>query len=122
MSEAEKRAFIADTVDAYEKHVNRGFIGYRKSVTEAGEFAALEWAGHGSILQDLLGREYIDCLGGYGIFSAGINHPLVVKAVQDQMSAHGAQQPGVARALARRTREAIGGDYAGPARMLFLHQ
>src|SRR5262249_41445103 len=29
--------------------------------------------------------EYIDCLGGYGIFSAGVNHPKIVKAVQDQM-------------------------------------
>lgn len=85
MSDTEKRAFIAETVDAYEKHVNRGFISYRKSVTEAGHFAALEWSGHGSLLQDLLGREYIDCLGGYGIFSAGINHPRIVKAVQDQM-------------------------------------
>ena len=85
MSDAEKRAFIVDTVEAYEKHVNRGFISYRKSVTEAGQFAALEWSGHGSLLQDLLGREYIDCLGGYGIFSAGINHPRIVKAVQDQM-------------------------------------
>jgi putrescine aminotransferase len=85
MSLAEKQAFIAETVDAYEQHVNRGFISYRKSVTEAGQFAALEWSGSGSILQDLLGREYIDCLGGYGIFSAGINHPRVVKAVQDQM-------------------------------------
>jgi putrescine aminotransferase len=85
MSDTDKRAFIAETVDAYEKHVNRGFISYRKSVTEAGQFAALEWSGHGSLLQDLLGREYIDCLGGYGIFSAGINHPRIVKAVQDQM-------------------------------------
>lgn len=85
MSLIEKQAFIAETVDAYEKHVNRGFISYRKSVTEAGQFAALEWSGHGALLQDLLGREYIDCLGGFGIFSAGINHPLVVKAVQDQM-------------------------------------
>ena len=85
MSEAEKRAFISETVESYEKHVNRGFISYRKSVTEAGEFAALEWAGHGALLQDLLGREYIDCLGGYGIFSAGINHPRIVKAVQDQL-------------------------------------
>ena len=72
MSVNEKQAFIAETVDAYEQHVNRGFISYRKSVTEAGQFAALEWSGHGSLLQDLLGREYIDCLGGYGIFSAGI--------------------------------------------------
>ena len=85
MSEAEKRAFISETVESYEQHVNRGFISYRKSVTEAGEFAALEWAGHGALLQDLLGREYIDCLGGYGIFSAGINHPRIVKAVQDQL-------------------------------------
>ena len=30
MSLAEKQAFIAETVEAYEKHVNRGFISYRK--------------------------------------------------------------------------------------------
>jgi putrescine aminotransferase len=85
MSDTEKRAFIADTVESYEKYVNRGFISYRKSVTEAGQFAALEWSGQGAVLEDLLGRQYIDCLGGYGIFSAGINHPKIVKAVQDQM-------------------------------------
>jgi putrescine aminotransferase len=81
----EKRTFIAETVDSYEKYYNRGFISYRKSVTEAGQFAALEWSGQGSTLVDLLGREYIDCLGGYGIFSAGVNHPRVVKAVTDQL-------------------------------------
>ena len=86
LSPAEKQVFINETVQAYEKHVNRGFIGYRKSVTEAGEFAAIEWAGCGSTLHDLLGREYIDCLGGYGIFGAGVNHPKIVKAVSDQMA------------------------------------
>lgn len=85
MSDEEKKVFIEETVDAYEKHVNRGFISYRKAITEAGEFAALEWSGQGALLQGLLGREYIDCLGGYGIFSAGVNHPRIVKAVQDQM-------------------------------------
>jgi putrescine aminotransferase len=85
LSTPEKQAFIAETVESYEKYYNRGFIGYRKSVTEAGQFAALEWSGQGSLLYDLLGREYIDCLGGYGIFSAGINHPKIVKAVTDQM-------------------------------------
>jgi putrescine aminotransferase len=84
-STAEKQAFIAETVESYEKYYNRGFIGYRKSVTEAGQFAALEWSGQGSLLYDLLGREYIDCLGGFGIFSAGVNHPKIVKAVTDQM-------------------------------------
>ncbi len=85
LSESEAHSFINETVDAYEKHVNRGFIAYRKSVTEAGQFAALEWAGQGSMVRDLLGREYIDCLGGFGIFSAGVNHPRVVKAVTDQL-------------------------------------
>jgi putrescine aminotransferase len=85
LSTLDKQAFIAETVESYEKYYNRGFIGYRKSVTEAGQFAALEWSGQGSVLQDLLGREYIDCLGGFGIFSAGVNHPKVVKAVTDQM-------------------------------------
>ncbi|HJR17075.1 MAG TPA: aminotransferase class III-fold pyridoxal phosphate-dependent enzyme [Gemmatimonadales bacterium] len=85
MSLEEKQTFIAETVDSYEKYYNRGFITYRKSVTEAGQFAALEWAGQGSVLQDLLGREYIDCLGGYGIFGAGINHPTIVGAVMSQL-------------------------------------
>ena len=85
LSTPEKQAFIAETVESYEKYYNRGFITYRKSVTEAGQFAALEWSGEGSILHDLLGRKYIDCLGGYGIFSAGVNHPKVIKAVTDQI-------------------------------------
>jgi putrescine aminotransferase len=85
MSLEEKHAFISETVEAYERHVNRGFIGYRKAVTEAGQYAALEWSGQGSILRDLLGREYIDCLGGYGIFSAGVNHPRILRAVARQM-------------------------------------
>ena len=85
LSMAEKHAFIAETVESYEQYYTRGFIGYRKSVTEAGQFAALEWSGEGSRLCDLLGREYIDCLGGFGIFSAGVNHPKIVKAVTDQM-------------------------------------
>ena len=85
MSTEERQAFIAETVDSYERYYNRGFITYRKSVTQAGEFAALEWSGKGALLHDLLGREYIDCLGGYGIFSAGVNHPKIVKAVTDQL-------------------------------------
>src|SRR6476646_1649837 len=85
MSMEEKQACIAETVDSYERYYNRGFITYRKSVTQAGEFAALEWSGKCALLHDLLGREFIDCLGGYGIFSAGVNHPKIVKAVTDQL-------------------------------------
>ena len=85
LAAGESESLIAETLDAYERFVNRGFITYRKSVTESGQFAALEWSGQGAVLKDLLGREYIDCLGGYGIFSAGVNHPRIVKAVTDQL-------------------------------------
>jgi putrescine aminotransferase len=85
MSVEETQAFIGETVESYERYYNRGFVAYRKSVTQAGQFAALEWSGKGALLHDLLGREYIDCLGGYGIFSAGVNHPKIVKAVTDQL-------------------------------------
>jgi acetylornithine/succinyldiaminopimelate/putrescine aminotransferase len=85
LNKSELESFIGETVRAYEQHVNRGFISYRKSITEAGQFAALEWEGQGSILRDAFGREYIDCLGGYGIFSCGINHPRIVQAVTDQL-------------------------------------
>lgn len=85
LSLEEKQSFIQETVENYATHYNRGFISYRKSVTEAGQFAAIEWSGSGAILKDILGREYIDCLGGYGIFSAGVNHPKIVDAVITQM-------------------------------------
>jgi putrescine aminotransferase len=81
----ETHGLIQETVQNYAEYYNRGFITYRKSVTEAGQYAALEWSGEGSILRDALGREYIDCLGGYGIFSAGINHPRIVAAVMSQL-------------------------------------
>ncbi|MDE2305836.1 MAG: aminotransferase class III-fold pyridoxal phosphate-dependent enzyme [Gammaproteobacteria bacterium] len=85
LADREVHDLIQETVESYERYVNRGFLTYRKSVTESGQFAALEWSGSGSVLQDALGRRYIDCLGGYGIFSAGVNHPRIVKAVTDQL-------------------------------------
>jgi putrescine aminotransferase len=81
----EKHGLINETVENYAAYYNRGFITYRKSVTEAGQYAAIEWSGQGPILKDILGREYIDCLGGYGIFDAGVNHPRIVQAVATQM-------------------------------------
>ncbi|RPI81683.1 MAG: aminotransferase class III-fold pyridoxal phosphate-dependent enzyme, partial [Chloroflexi bacterium] len=58
---------------------------YRKSVTEAGDWAATEWTGQGAIFCDVLGREYIDCLGGYGLLDLGWSHPDVVDNVRAQL-------------------------------------
>src|SRR6266571_7343140 len=73
------------TVWDFHHHFTPGLVRYRKSVTEAGDYAALEWDGEGSIVRDLLGREWIDCLGGYGIYSLGIRNPEVIAAVRAQL-------------------------------------
>ncbi|MBW2480124.1 MAG: aminotransferase class III-fold pyridoxal phosphate-dependent enzyme, partial [Deltaproteobacteria bacterium] len=56
-----------------------------KSVTEATNFAMTEWTGKGSILVDALDREFLDVLGGYGLYSYGIRHPKIVAAVKAQL-------------------------------------
>jgi putrescine aminotransferase len=48
--------------------------------------AAVEWSDAGlNAYRDVYGREYIDCLGGFGIFNVGHSNPRVVKAVMDQL-------------------------------------
>ena len=69
----------------FAEHFNRGWLDYRKSVTEAGDWAVTEWTGLGAIFRDVLGREYIDCLGGYGMMDLGWGHPDVIAAVQAQL-------------------------------------
>jgi putrescine aminotransferase len=86
LSTEQKQKIVADTVDNFSFYYNRGYLDYRKSVVEMRENPALEWEGQGSTFRDILGREFIDCLGGYGIYSAGIRHPKVVKAVADQLA------------------------------------
>ena len=77
---------VQKTVENIHNYFNRDYLDYRKSVTEAGDFAAIEWEGEGSIIKDVLGRKYIDFLGGYGIYNMGIKHPKVVEAVRMQLT------------------------------------
>lgn len=85
LNDYKRRKIATDTLDNFKFYYNRGYLEYRKSVTEGGEFAAIEWSGQGSYFQDITGRKFIDCLGGYGIYSAGINHPKIVRAVKSQL-------------------------------------
>ncbi|WP_319762727.1 putrescine aminotransferase [Maridesulfovibrio sp.] len=81
----ERKAIATETVENFRDHINKGFLEYRKSVTEAGSFAVTEWTGQGSIMIDALDREYIDILGGFGLYSYGIRHPKIVEAVKAQL-------------------------------------
>lgn len=85
VTEEEAKWITKETVDGFREHVNPGFLEYRKTVTKDGQFAAVEWSDEGSHFTDVNGREYIDCLGGFGIYNVGHRHPKVVKAVSDQL-------------------------------------
>ncbi len=81
----DRKIIAAETADNFANHINKGFLEYRKSVTETGDYAVTEWFGQGSILRDALDREFIDILGGFGIYSPGIRHPKIVAAVKAQL-------------------------------------
>src|SRR5256712_8809962 len=85
LGKSEAEWLVETTVSIFAWYYNSGFIEYRKSVAEAGDFAAVEWTGHGATFKDVLGREYIDCIGGFGLFNLGWAHPKVVGAVQAQL-------------------------------------
>lgn len=85
VTEEEGKQIIEESKNNFAEFFNRGWLDYRKSVTEAGDWAATEWTGKGAIFYDVIGREYIDCLGGYGMMDLGWGHPEVVEAVAAQL-------------------------------------
>jgi putrescine aminotransferase len=85
LTAAEKKRVIKETVKSFSIYFNSGFLAYRKSVAEAEQYASIEWTGEGTMIEDITGRQYIDCLGGFGIYSAGIRHPKIVEAVRNQL-------------------------------------
>lgn len=72
---------VHKTVFNYEQYINPTMVrlfrlmGLSSIVQEAS----------GCIITDQDGKEYIDCLGGYGVFSLGHRHPKVMKAVKLQL-------------------------------------
>ncbi|EAZ2563590.1 aspartate aminotransferase family protein [Salmonella enterica] len=81
------KALNREVIDYFKEHVNPGFLEYRKSVTAGGDYGAVEWqAGSLNTLVDTQGQEFIDCLGGFGIFNVGHRNPVVVSAVQNQLA------------------------------------
>ena len=83
LSRDEQEAVVGDCLANFEKYVNPGILEYRKSCST--DYTAVEWRDEGNVFYDIHGKEFIDCLGGYGIYMLGHRHPTVVKAVMDQL-------------------------------------
>lgn len=67
-------------LDLYQKHLNPPLA---KLMAFAG--FGIEDHAEGCFIWDHEGRRYLDCLGGYGVFSLGHRHPKVVEAVKRQL-------------------------------------
>jgi len=84
LSETEKDRVIRDSIENFNRHVNPGWLKYRKSVST--DAAVVEWEDSEETFRDTHGNAYIDCLGGFGIYTAGHRNPEVVRAVQAQLN------------------------------------
>ena len=83
LTATEQQAVVDDCVRNFDHYVNPGILEYRKSVSS--DYTSVEWRDEGSVFFDIHGKEFIDCLGGFGIYMLGHRHPTVVKAVRDQL-------------------------------------
>lgn len=66
---------MKDSVEYFTEYVTKAILLNRKSYSE--DFSVVEWEDGGVFFRDTLGREYIDCLGGYGVYLLGHRHPKV---------------------------------------------
>ncbi len=81
MDPDEAQRITDETIEKYVKYVNPTAVALLK----LGGFDKIEWEGCGATIKDIAGNEYVDCLGGYGVFSLGHAHPRVVEAVTQQI-------------------------------------
>ena len=79
LSPEEQSQIVRTTVENFNLYLNRW------PEPRPVEGTAVEWIGEGCLLRDVTGREFIDCLGGFGIFALGHRHPKVIEAVKAQM-------------------------------------
>ena len=83
LTEEQKEAIMKESIANFNENVNPGWLEYRKSVSTDAAF--IEWEDEGDVFRDLHGTEFIDCLGGFGIFACGHGNPEIKKTVMAQL-------------------------------------
>ncbi len=81
LSRDEQEQIAAEGIDNWNTYLRR----FPKLKDRDKDRNLVEWSGEGSLIKNIYGEEYIDCLGGYGIFSLGHRHPEVIRAVKSQL-------------------------------------
>lgn len=68
----------------YAEYVNPEFAELLRAFDYGRDFVRA----HGTRLYDSDGREYLDCLAGYGVHNIGHNHPRLVRALRDALDSN----------------------------------
>jgi putrescine aminotransferase len=74
-------AVAEETIAKYERFVNPSLARLFRYMG----LATVEHSARGSTVTDFKGDEYLDLLGGYGMYGVGHSHPRVVAAVKAQL-------------------------------------
>ncbi len=83
LSDTDKELMTKETLDYFDHYVSPGWLKYRKSVST--NSAVLEWTDRDSVVEGLYGEEFIDCLGGFGIYTCGHRNPEIMDTVKAQL-------------------------------------
>jgi len=84
LTDAEKKQIHDESIENFNNNVNPGWLEYRKSVSTDAAF--IEWTDSVDHFEDLNGTKFIDCLGGFGIYTCGHRNPEILKTVQAQLA------------------------------------
>lgn len=83
LTKEQKDQITKDTVHYFDNYVSPGWLKYRKSVST--NAAVVEWKDSGSHCTGLYGEDFIDCLGGFGIYTCGHRNEDIIKIVKAQL-------------------------------------
>lgn len=83
LTEEEKEKITEQTLDYFDSYVSPGWLKYRKSVST--NDAIVEWKDHDAVCEGLYGEKFIDCLGGFGIYTCGHRNPEILDTVKAQL-------------------------------------
>ncbi len=81
MNHRESRAYMREIEKKYKEYINPVL----SRLLKFSGYGSVETYAEGVYVYNQKGEKFLDCAGGYGVFSLGHRHPKVVSAVKDQL-------------------------------------
>ena len=72
----------SELYELYEEFISSTYPSFLKKFG----LAKIAVKAEGVIITDSLGKNYIDCVGGYGLFNIGHNHPKIIRDIITQLN------------------------------------